>query len=179
MSDRRDALLGRVALLFAAACVSVVAATVLMFALPAVRDYLSGRPSSIAYVEGDVIDLHRSTYGSNANTVFLFSRSSCAACQASKPVMTAIVADLARLPDVHVVLVTGGGSPEEERVFAVELGIDSSDIHPIDLTGLRVRVVPTMVLVDRTGRILMAREGRLTETDRIDIVRRASFDRQS
>jgi hypothetical protein len=176
--DQRDALLGRVALWFAAACVVVVAATVLMFALPAVRDYLSGRPALVSYVEGDLIDLPPAVYSSTANTIFLFSQFSCRACQASKPVMAAIVADLARRPNVQVVLVTDDASPEEEQVFAVEVGIDSSHVHRTDLRGLRLRLVPTIVLADKAGKILMAREGLLTESDRTDVVRMASFDRQ-
>lgn len=89
-----------------------------------------------------------------------------------------MVADLARQRNVRVLLVTDDASPREEREFAGELGIDSSHIHQADLGGLHVRVVPTMVLVDRTGKILMAREGLLTEADRTDVVRMASFERQ-
>ena len=171
VSDQRDAHLGRVALLLAAACAVVVAATVLALALPALWERLRGEGSSVAYSEGEVIDLDPATYRSATSTVFLFSRFSCGACEASKPVMAGIVADLMTQSGVQVVLVTGEALPEEERLFASDLGLDGSHVHHTDLRRLRLRQVPTMVLTDRSGKILMTREGRLTETDRSEVVR--------
>ncbi len=84
--------------------------------------------------------------------------------------MAAIVADLAKRPDTHVVLVVPDAGPDEERLFALELGLDPSQVLQTDLHRLRLRQVPAMVLADKSGRILMAREGRLTETDRNDLI---------
>ena len=170
-SDQRDAFVGRVALMVAATCLVLVAATMLACPLPVVWERLRGVSPSIAYAEGDLIDLEPATYRGAARTVFFFSRFSCGACQASKPVMAGIVADLGKQPGVQIVLVTGDALPDEERLFALELGIDSSHVHQADLRRLRLRQVPTMVLADSSGKILMAREGLLTESDRLDIVR--------
>jgi hypothetical protein len=84
--------------------------------------------------------------------------------------MAAIVADLAKRPDTRVVLVVPDAVPDEERLFALELGLDPSQILETDLHRLRLRQVPTMVLADESGKILIAREGRLTETDRRDVI---------
>ena len=174
VSDQRDALVGRVALMLAATCLVLVAATVLAFALPAVWERFTREGSPIAYAEGDFIDLEPATFRGAASTIFFFSRFSCGACQASKPVMAGIVADLGTRTGVRIVLVTGDALPDEERLFALELGIDPSHIHRTDLPRLRLRLVPTLVLADSTGKILMVREGLLTESDRLDIVRLSS-----
>jgi hypothetical protein len=171
VSGQRDSLLGRVALWLAAASVAAVAATMLVLALPALSQRLGVEGTIVAYAEGGFIDLDPSTFASTPRTLFLFSRFSCGACQASKPVMAALVVDLALRPDVQIVLVTDDAVPEEERVFARELGIDASHIHRTDLRRLRLRRVPTIVLADDTGKILMTREGRLTESDRHDVIR--------
>jgi thioredoxin-related protein len=85
--------------------------------------------------------------------------------------MASIVADIKRRTDARVVLVTARTFPDEERSFAQELGIDPASVHQTDLQKLRVRLVPTMVLTDATGTILMAREGLLTEDDHTEVVR--------
>jgi len=168
--DQRDALVGRIALIFAITCGVVVAATVLMLALPAIRERVGAERVAAAYSEGDRIDLEPATYAAKSRTVFFFTRFSCGACQASKPVMAGIVADLMKRVDTQVILVTPEALPEEEQLFALELGIDRSQIYRTDLLRLRLRQVPTMVVADSSGRILMAREGLLTESDRADVV---------
>ena len=170
VSDQRDARIGRAALWFAAACVVALAATVLALAVPGLSDELRGDREPVAYTVGDRLDLDPATFTSSARTLFLFSQFSCGACQASKPTMAAMVADLANRPDTHVVLVVPDAVPEEERLFAQELGLNPSRIWRTDLRRLRLRQVPTVVLADDSGKILLAREGRLTETDRSDVL---------
>ena len=164
VSDQRDARIGRVALWFGAASVLALAVTVLVLAVPSLSETLRSDRQPVAYTVGDRLDLDPATFTSSARTLFLFSRFSCGACQASKPTMAAIVADLAKRPDTHVVLVVPDAVPDEERLFALELGLDPSQILRTDLHRLRLRQVPTMVLADESGKILIAREGRLTET---------------
>ena len=169
-SDTRDTIIGRVAVLVTVTTVVVVTVTVIALALPAFFERFRDQPTP-AYAVGDLIDLNPALYRSSHRTVFMFSRFSCSACQASQRVMADIVADVAKHPDARVVLVVADSSPDEERSFAGKLGLEPSQIHQTDLRTLRVRQVPTMVLADRAGRILMAREGLLTESDRIDVVR--------
>jgi hypothetical protein len=170
-SDKRDALVGRVALWVAATAFLALAATVIALALPSFSPRFRTTSVSRGYADGDSIDLGPATYNTNPRTVFFFTRFSCGACEASKPVMAGIVADLTKRPGVQITLVTPEALPEEEELFALELGIVPSRIHRTDLRRLRLRLVPTMVLADRSGRILMVREGRLTESDRADVLR--------
>jgi hypothetical protein len=170
-AEQRDALVGRLALVLSIAAVTVLAATIAALALPSVWERIRAQPPAVAYVEGETIDVDPLAFRASARTVFLFSRFSCGACQASKPVMAGIVADLAERRDVRVILVTGEALPEEEQLFARDLGLAPSRVLQTDLSRLRVRQVPTMVVADAAGRILIAREGLLTESDRIDVVR--------
>ena len=170
VSDQRDARIGRAALWFAAACIVALAATVMALAVPGLSDELRGDRPPLAYTVGDRMDLDPARFSSSARTLFLFSRFSCGACQTSKPIMAALVAGVAKRPDVQVVLVVPDEVPDEERLFARELGLDSSHILQTDLRRLRLRQVPSMVLTDDSGRILIAREGLLTETDRDDVL---------
>ena len=173
-SERRDALVGRVALLVAATAFLAVAATVLALALPSFAERYRTAPVPRAYADGDSIDLEPAMYNATARTVFFFTRFSCGACQASKAVMAGIVADVAQRPGIRVALVTPEALPEEEQTFARDLGLDLSQLYPTDLRRLRLRQVPTMILTDDSGRILMVREGLFTESDRVDVVRRST-----
>lgn len=173
-SDKRDALVGRIALVVAATAVIAVAATVLALALPSFSGRFRTTPVPSAYADGDSIDLEPETYNTTTRTVFFFTRSSCGACQASKPVMAGIVADVAKRAGIRVALVTPEALAEEEEKFARDLGLDPSQIYRTDLRRLRLRQVPTMVVTDHSGRILMVREGLLTESDREDVVHRST-----
>ncbi len=155
---------------FAVASIVALAATVLALAVPGLSDQLRGDRQPVAYTVGDRLDLDPATFTSSARTLFLFSQFSCGACQASKPTMAAMVADLAERPDTQVFLVVPDAVPEEERLFATELGLAPSRILRTDLRRLRLRQVPTVVMADDSGKILLAREGRLTETDRRDVL---------
>ena len=117
--EERDAFVGRLALLLGVAAVTVVAATMAALALPSVQERFLAERSPVAYVEGDTIDIDPLMYRSSPRTIFLFSRFSCGACQASKPVVAGIVADLAGRLDAQVILVTGEALPEDERLFAL------------------------------------------------------------
>ena len=88
--------------------------------------------------------------------------------------MAGIVADVAKRAGIRVALVTPEALAEEEEKFARDLGLDPSQIYRTDLRRLRLRQVPTMVVTDHSGRILMVREGLLTESDREDVVHRST-----
>jgi thioredoxin-related protein len=170
-SNQRDALVGRIAVVVTLLTGLVVTATALALAFPVLGERFRARPAAVAYFSGDVIDVDPSTYSSASRTVFFFSRYSCGGCQASKNVMASIARDIKQRAGAHVVLVTARTFPVEERSFALELGIDPASVYQTDLQKLRVRLVPTMVLTDTSGKILMAREGLITENDRAEIVR--------
>jgi len=128
----------------------------------------AGAPTP-SYAVGQKIDVSASLYERTARTVLLFARSSCQACQRSKLAMAALVHDLTEDPGVAVVLVTPGNMADIDRVFGRELGIEDARIVSAATGTLRIRHVPAIVVVDNTGRILLTREGVLTEADRRDV----------
>jgi hypothetical protein len=141
-------------------------------AVPAVIARLgwnSAAPPS--YVPGEKIDLDSGVYAASTRTLVFFSRAGCSACQASQPAMAAITADLAKLPDVRVVMVTPPAFSQDEQLFARSVGINETRLFPVESKRLRIRHIPAYVMVDASGTVLLTREGRVTETDREAIVR--------
>jgi hypothetical protein len=168
---RRDARIGQAATLIALACLTVFSLTMVAVAVPAVRSRLGSGPGAVeGYRPNDTIDLDPAIYSRATRTVVLFSRFSCGACQASKPILSALVSDLAGMPHVTVVMVTSQAVPEEESLFGRELGLRENQIVRVELNRLRLRVVPTVVVADASGRILTVHEGVLTALDRSEIV---------
>ena len=168
-SSTRDAVISRAAVVVVGMCVVTLGVTLLALATPSFRGSLGGGLVR-GYVEGDVLYVDSAAYASARRTVVFFARYSCSACQASQSTMSAIVAEVAARPDVRVVMVTGLAQQEQELAFAAGIGIDSSRVLQLEMRNLRLRYVPAAVVTDATGRILLAREGLLTESDRTDIV---------
>jgi hypothetical protein len=173
--NTRDSLLGRIAIAVSIGCALVLAATIGVASIPNLGERL-GWQSAVRYRAGQQIDLDAALYAGSPRTVFFFARSSCSACQVSKPVMAAIVREVSREAGVRVVLVAGQtlADAESERTFAREIGLEQSQLLRTDLGALRLRSVPAVVLTDAAGSILLAREGLLTEGDRSEIVRIAT-----
>src|SRR5690606_977661 len=79
------------------------------------------------------------------------------ACQTAQPFLKELVGSVIESGDA-VVVVGHAGSPEEDAVFAKSLGVGDAAIMSAP-NGSRVRVTPTLVLVDSSGTILNAWEG--------------------
>lgn len=137
-------------------CVS----TALVVAVPSLRAAFVRSPSRPSYQVGEHVDVSATLYSSSARTLLVFARHDCAACQRSKPALTATLTSLKTL-DVAVFLMVPDAI-EDEMPFAREVGIEPSAVKTMKLDQLRLRYVPTFVLVDQTGKILVAREGVLT-----------------
>ena len=164
--------IARFAVLLAVACVTVVGATVLAVRSPALRTHLGlGRPP--AYRVDAQIDVPDRLYRSSSHTLFIFARSSCAACQAAKPTFAAL-ADRLRRASSDVVLITGGADARDEAAYASDLGLDASHLVPMNLSALRVKLVPTLVLVDQGGRVVYSIEGVPTDADQARLIEAAA-----
>jgi hypothetical protein len=61
---------------------------------------------------------------------------------------------------------------ESELAFARGLGLVDGQVAPVDLRTLRLRRVPTIVLVDRHGAIHYALEGAVPASDQEDVIKR-------
>jgi hypothetical protein len=125
-------------------------------------------PPPPAYEVGGVIDTPADWYDQSAFTLLLFAQASCGACQRAQPFLRQVVSESgARVP---VVLVSPGADQAGDAEFGVSLGLEPGGIRRAP-NGLRARVTPTLVLVNRSGTILHAWEG--VPPDRQPAIRKA------
>ena len=174
MTSQQKNGLGRTASVITAACTTVLLVTAGALALPAIRARLGFVPArTLSYPVGGQIDLPAGIYTQAAKTFVIFARTSCVACQHAKPVLTEMIATLSKYDDVRVVMVTGERLAADETKFAAALGLSAGAVIRMDLDPLRLRVVPTTVLVDSHGAVLYSTEGEVSADDRAAVLRLA------
>jgi hypothetical protein len=154
--ESRDRNIRRLAIGAALAAVSVVVATVgAMFIVDARHANAAATPS---YVAGDTIDVPAEFYTGQPSTVLIFASGSCGACLRARPVLASLVAALQDTA-AKAVMVTGTEQPRAQDEYARAILVDPAHVRRAPLSGLRVRVVPTVVVVDEGGAVLYAHEG--------------------
>ena len=120
---------------------------------------LRAAAASGSYVSGETIDVPSRLYARTDRTLIVFVRASCDVCQTEAPELRSVVHRLEALPEsVPTAIVTGSIDTDADREFA--RSFKNATHEHIAFDTLKVRTVPTMVLVDRRGRILFAQEGR-------------------
>lgn len=164
LGGRADAIIGRAAAVIVVGCLAVVSATALLLAFPPLRTRLGIGPAvGPSYKTGERFDGPASLYGETPYALVLFARSSCGACQRAKPFYARLNLVAAGRPAIRVVLaVPASAPPEGERGYGREAGVDADRVFSVNFASLRLHAVPTVVLVDRSGRILDAWEGLLS-----------------
>lgn len=125
-----------------------------------------------AYALGETLDVPPSLYAGAEQTLVIFVRESCSVCRAEADGLAKIAATLKELPSpLPTVVVTGSNDVEADSAFARSFGQIRHE-H-VAFSRLKLQVVPTIVLVDRQGTVLYAREGRSKTTDVIgELMRR-------
>jgi hypothetical protein len=153
------------------ALATMLAITMAFVAWPRVASALgieSTAAPAPAYGAGDAIDIPAAWHSQTPATLVIFARASCGACQKAQPFLTSLVADLRNRADV--VVVGGAVSMTEDAAFARGLGVEAGSVHPAP-AGIKVRVTPTLVLVNRAGTVLHAWEG-VGPTDKQAVISR-------
>ena len=113
-------------------------------------------PAPPAYDVGSTIDTPAEWHSGSDFTLVLFAQSTCGACQRAQPFLRQVVETFGeRTP---VVLVSPGPDHAAEARFGESLGLHVNALRPAP-SGLRARVTPTLVLVNRDGTILHVWEG--------------------
>ena len=170
-----DAVLRRVATVVTLACAALVALTVLLLFRPTLRATFGFETAAgPAYRVGDRVDVPPDLYDSSAATVLIFARSTCGACQRATTELAAVVARLRTIASVRITLVAAANRADDELAFARAIGLNGDERTTIAVTGLRLRVVPTVLVVDRAGVIRYSSEGGLTPKQQDDILRAAT-----
>jgi peroxiredoxin len=109
-----------------------------------------------AYATGQKVDVPAAWYEGSEHTLIVFARASCSACEKAQPFLKDLVTKLDGL--ATAVMGHPAGAPEDDQKFANSVGITTEHVFET-VPGLRVKATPTLVLVDRQGRVLSAWEG--------------------
>jgi thiol-disulfide isomerase/thioredoxin len=139
------------------ALVAVTAAAVAFPSVGARLGFASTRPTS--YTVGERVDVPASVYESSRVTLLIFARSTCSACQSAKPAFAAIAMQVDAIPEAGVRVVTSSSGGRDERAYARDLGLTDTQFVTISFDGLRLKVVPTVILVDQRGVVRFTSEG--------------------
>ena len=147
----QDGLVRRLASYGIAGCVIVVLATA---AYPFVRARLGfGAAAARGYSAGEPIDVPETIFAGAPHTLLLFATSRCGVCQREQPALKRIVASLGDPPRIGVAMIAGTDDPEADRAYARALGLPDRAVTLLDLTRLRVALVPAIVVVNRRGQV--------------------------
>jgi hypothetical protein len=158
MTPGRDRLVSQASTAASLVLATGLAVTLAFVAWPRVASALGLQPAgpAPAYAAGAAIDTPAAWHSRTPVTLVLFARAACGACQKAQPFLASLVQSLRDRADV--VVVGGAETMTEDAEFSRAIGVDPALIHPAP-AGLRVRVTPTLLLVDRSGKILHAWEG--------------------
>jgi len=160
--------LGRIAAVtLMAGTVAVLATTVLTGFAPALRAKFgwSKATSPAAYAVGQSFDVPAIVYSTTDRTLVVFASGTCSACLKSAQALSGLFTDFRDSP-TRVVLVTPATMAADQEAFVQGLGVPASQHLTMNTSGLRLKVVPTTVLVDRLGTVLYAREGLIDDAGR-------------
>jgi hypothetical protein len=160
--------LARGAIALAAAAVAVVGVTATLVARPDLRARMGLAPE--AYAVNQVVDVPHAIYDSSSYTLLIFARSTCEVCQRSSGFLRRLAAE-ASTAGVNVRLVSSTPVVGSELAFARVLGLGDAQVAPVDLKTVRLRRVPTIVLVDRSGEIHYARESAVPPSEQEDVIK--------
>jgi hypothetical protein len=150
-----DETIRRVAVAAGVGSLLILAATAAVLVIQGLRGAPTTPP---AYEVGQQVDLPSDLYDGRAHTLVIFARSSCAVCQRVKPFLVDLTAEARGASAMRTVVLTSGRDRPEELEFAESIGVPEFDVENRP-SGLRLHTVPTVLVVDRAGRILLALEG--------------------
>jgi hypothetical protein len=142
------------------ACLGTLALTVALFATPSLRNRLFADASlSSVYASGEIVDLPGEVYQGQSFTLIYFATTTCAACLQAREAMRELADAISDgVEDVEVALVTATTDRDARAAFGEAVGVNANRHFSLDLSQLKVRKVPTVLLVDKMGRVLFAQE---------------------
>jgi hypothetical protein len=108
-------------------------------------------------------------YESSDQTLLVFASGTCGACLRSASTFGELAAGL-RSSQTRFLLLTPTNRHTDQQSLITAAGLQSSEFVSFDLSTLRLKNIPAVVLVDRSGRILYSREGYVDEDGRAAIL---------
>jgi hypothetical protein len=150
-------------------CALTVGVTALVGFAPAIGERWGwSEPSRPAYALGDSVDVPRRLYDESAQTLLVFASGTCGACLRSAAAFGELAVEL-RGTQTRFLLLTPTIRHADQESLLAAASLQASEFAAFDLTTLRLKSVPSVVLVDRAGRILYSREGYVDEDARAAI----------
>ena len=145
--------------LIARSAVALIVSAVAVLGATAGIGFWQARVSatSVSYEPGRAIDVPADLFSGAERTLLVFVRESCAVCQAEAPNIARVASSL-KAQAVPTVVLTGSSEAKAEQLFAGQFG--NVRHEHLAFSTLRVKTVPTLVLVDRQGTVLFSQEGR-------------------
>jgi thioredoxin-related protein len=158
VSQPADRLVRHVSIAASAGLALMLVATIGYIAWPRVAAAIGFKPTAAPapYAEGDQVDVPAAWYSTADTTLIVFARASCAACEKAQPFLATLVAHADA--SGAAVMAHPPGMDEEDRQFARSLGVADDKVMVVG-AGLKVRATPTILIVNRAGRILGAWDG--------------------
>jgi hypothetical protein len=104
------------------------------------------------------MDVPDALYTGGNLTLLLFVRASCPACESAAPTFARLVSGLEGT-ETDVRVLTPVADRARQLEYVNSLGLDENRLIQIELRALKVRSVPTAVLVNHRGVILGVSEG--------------------
>jgi hypothetical protein len=156
-----DRVLGRASIAASIACSLMLVATLGYIGWPRVATAVGLKPAPAparppAYAAGEIVDVPAAWYSDADTTLILFARASCGACEKAKPFLSHLVERMNARGAAW--MVHPAGTDAEDAAFAQSLGVADNHVGIVG-PGVKVQATPTVLLVNRQGKILGAWEG--------------------
>jgi peroxiredoxin len=153
-----DRLISRASVAASTGLVLLLAATLGYIAWPRVAAAIGVKPAAPppAYAAGEQADVPAAWYTGADTTLIVFARASCAACEKAQPFLAQLVARMAGRG--AAIMAHPPGAEADDTQFARSLGLGADQMKLVD-SPMKVRATPTVLIVNRQGRILGAWEG--------------------
>jgi hypothetical protein len=125
---------------------------------------------SITYLADDSGGVGTVDFAVASTTILLIFQPGCSVCDANHPNWIAVEERVERRPDLRVVAVTTGGPRSGALSWLAERGLQADavvipTVPAVLRTDWHLFGVPATYVVDRTGRVSLARFGTLTSGD--------------
>lgn len=115
------------------------------------------------YHVGEIVDVSRAVYSENERTAIVFAEEGCGACQEATPVIGRLTTLVTEHTASLVAVLSNGPSDDQHAPLFEALRNRGARVLARSSWSLktptRLEFVPTILVVDRAGRILFARVG--------------------
>jgi thiol-disulfide isomerase/thioredoxin len=111
----------------------------------------------------------------NESTLVVAVREGCPYCEASAPFYKQLLDAAAKNSKTHVIAALPE-SPAQAKPFLEKLGVPAQDVREADFDAMKVRYTPTLLLLDREGKVKNVWVGRLHDDEQKQVLKAAGLD---